>query len=488
MIRVAVAGLYHESNTYSPIETRASDFRVHAGADLVAFRAGSATFLGGIVDAVRAAGAELVPLVDLAAEPSAPVSAEGHAELKGRVLHALRHAGPVDVVCLALHGAALAEGTEHLEADVCGAVRALVGPEVLVGVTVDLHANLGEAELVGVDLLLSGQRYPHVDEALIGARLVTLLLAQHAGHPPLRQAVVRLPLLPADRMATDREGYPGRRALELARAAEAAPGVVHATFLHGFPWADRERAGSSVLVVTEHDVDPVGVAEALADAVWELRESMRCTMLGVDDALAFARRTPGAVVLADFADNPGGGAPGDATHLLRALLEAPDLRPAAVGVLFDPGAVAAATAAGEGAWLELELGGRHELGGGPVGLRARVGRLVDAPFRWDGGVHSGLDVDHGGLVRLDADGLAVLVAARRFQTFDPVPFTTVGIDVGRQRVVAVKSANHLRAAFTPLASALEAVASPGVVTPMLDTLPREHGLESFPLAERASRT
>jgi microcystin degradation protein MlrC len=283
-------------------------------------------------------------------------------------------------------------------------------------------------------------------------------------------------------MSTDREDHPGRRALELSRDAEAAPGVVHAAFLHGFPWADRERTGAAVLVATEHDVEPGPVAAALADAVWDIRETMRCTMLGVDEAVALVRRTPGVVVLADFADNPGGGAPGDATHLLRALVEARDLRPAAVGVLFDPAAVSAAIAAGEGATVELQVGGRHALGGDPVALRARVAKVVRAPFRWDGGMHSGLEVAHGGLVRLDVDGLAVVLAARRFQTLDPVPFTTVGIEVGDQRVVAVKSANHLRATFAPLAAALEAVASPGVVTPLLHTLPREHGREHFPLA------
>lgn len=488
-MRAAMAGLYHESNTYSPIPTSAASFLVSRGAGIRTRYGGTNTFVGGMLHGFQQAGVEPTLLVDASAAPSAPIDRDAYEALSADILAALARTLPLDAVCLNLHGAATAQHVEDVEGDLVARVRELVGPGTLVGATLDLHATPTRALVAAADVLIPCLEYPHVDERHRGQQLVALLMATHAGRCAPVMSLERVPLLPTDGMATDDATTVGAELMNACRAAMAHSRVLHAGFLHGFPWADLPRAGAAALVVADGDPELAQQAAArLAARAWELRERMLPSMASVDDAVAWALAHDGApVVLADFADNPGGGGPGDGTHLLRRLL-ADDVPDAVLGALFDPRAAAAAHAAGEGASIEVELGAHSgELFGPPISTRMEVRRLTDGRFTCRGGMCDGLAVDGGPSARLGSDGRDVVVVSERFQTFDPEPFRLHGIDVSRRRIVAVKSATHFRHAFAPVAHAILPVDSPGVVTPRLERLPRrDDGRGLWPL-DRGAR-
>jgi microcystin degradation protein MlrC len=464
-VRFFVAMLMHETNTFSTISTDRAMFEAHDlryGGELLETFRGTGTCLGGMIDAAAGAGMTLVPSLAAAASPAGRVTKDFYAEARDRLLADLRAAGPLDGVLLDLHGAMVVEGLDDAEGDLLAAVRGVVG-SLPIAVTLDFHANVTRAMVQTATLLHGYKTYPHVDMDVRGREATARLADVVAGR--LRPAVAyrQPPLLPPIAGQLTLRG-PMRRLYDLADAMERRPGVVSVSVFAGFPLADIPDAGLSIYVVTNGDQP---LAEALADelaaAAWALRREFLHSALPVRDAVARALALDGRpVVLADIADNTGGGAAGDTTELLRELLRV-GARPATVACLWDPEAARACGQAGAGATLTLPVGGkvdpRH---GAPVTVTGRVRTLSDGRFVYKGPMSRGVEGRLGLTAVLDVNDLKIILISHRRQTLDPEMIRFVGIDPLAEKILAVKSSVHYRAAFEPIARAILEVDAPGL--------------------------
>lgn len=481
--RVLVGAILHETNTFNVVPTRLADF---AGRYLVfgeeearARLAGTGTEVGGFLEAAAAHGWEIVLPVAAACGPSGPLAAADWAALKDAMLSAR---GSFDGVLLALHGAMVSEDCLDPEGELLAALRARHGERVPIVATLDMHANVSARMVAAADAVFPYRTYPHVDhfDCAVEAAGALARLMREAGRGGsgrlTRTVLARPPMI--DAADHGRTGPPGPMNALLAHAAALAarPGVVSAGLTIGFPWADVPDAGPAAMVSVMADaaVDPRTLALDLGERLWDSRKETQLDFAGVETAIA-AARAPGAdprpLVLADFADNPAGGAYGDSPNLLRAMLEA-GLENAAFATICDPGAVALAGEAGEGAMLELALGGRlapHITP--PLALRARVLRLHPGTFRCEGPVLRGLGVDMGPMALLEAAGLRIVVASRALAVTDLNLFRALGIEPAALSVIGLKSRNHLRAAFAPISRDILLVDAGGIATMRLSQIP-----------------
>src|SRR5262245_5313713 len=314
----------HETNTFSTIPTDRAQFEarhLHYGGEMIEVFRDTGTCLGGMIEAAGRHGVTLVPSVAAAASPAGRVTREIYEHVKRRMLADLSAAGPVDGVLLDLHGAMVTDALDDGEGDLITAVRQALGPGVPIAVTLDLHGNLGAAMARDADLLHGYKTYPHVDMAERGIEATARLL--DVIHGRIRPTAVwrKPPLLPPLGHQGTTRG-PMRRLYDLADQMEKDPKVVSISVFAGFPFADIPDAGLGIYVVTDDD-RPLAerLADRLAAVAWEHRQEFVHTALPVKDAVAKALAAGGRpIVLADMADNTGGGAAGDGTEILRELL------------------------------------------------------------------------------------------------------------------------------------------------------------------------
>jgi microcystin degradation protein MlrC len=465
-MRIAIGGISHETNTFCPGLTSVEAFQrrewLH-GTEIFDTHQGIRSDLGGMIDACQRLGIEVVPTFSASTEPSARIAREAYATMRDELLAALRAAGPVDAVCLALHGAGVAEGAEDLEGALIGAVRQRVGPDVPILVTLDLHGNLTQTMVDEADVLLGCHLYPHVDMYERGVESVEL--AQQIVQGALRPAMhlTRLPMIVP---AAATSYSPAKDINELCWEWEAGPGVVDVAFFHGFPYTDVPDVGLSVVATANGDPELARRAsQAVARAIWERRDDFRSTLPKPAEAIQLALDTEGRpVVIAETSDNAGGGAPGDGTHLLRAMLDA-GLADVCFGFIYDPETAAQAHAAGAGATIDVRLGGKtDDISGAPIEASGYVKSLTDGRFALTTPMGAGFKVDYGKCARLVIGGVDVIVSSVRTQTLDEGVFLLHGIDVTRYKIVALKSSQHFRAGFEPLAARIIRTDSPGATT------------------------
>ncbi len=480
-LRIALAGIVHETNTYCRDLTTAADFHQIRGERILRTR-DQQSDIGGAVAACEAAGIEPVPLLYAQAQPSGTIERDVYERFRQEIVDGLGACAPLDGVVLCLHGAGVVEDIEDLEGDLAAAVRERVGPGVPVVASFDLHGNITQAMADSLDGVFACHHYPHIDLHERAAEAVHWV-AELARRPAASAvAVVRLPLLMPT--TTTFLGI-GEAWLERMLAAESTPGIVDVSWFHGFPYTDVPAVGSSVVVTARAEPGARAtaaraaqkLAQDLALALWQERERFRPTSLSAAEAVAEARRLAaqegqGPVVIHETSDNCGAGCPGDGTHLLRAMLEA-GLEKACFGFIVDAEAAAAAHRAGVGATVEVALGGRYdELHGDPLPVRGYVKSLHDGRITLQA-MFRGAPLKLGPMARLVVDGFDIIVASRRSQTFDPEPFLALGVDVTRCRYVALKSSNHFRAGFQTLARAIVTADPPGLSTHHIEIFPRQ---------------
>lgn len=471
-IRVALGGISHETNTYCRGTTGLDEFRVWRGEEIVANARGVRSYVGGMIDAAGGLGATLIPVLDAAATPSGTIAASAYETLSSEMLEGIKAVLPIDAVALALHGAGVVEGIDDLEGHLCRAVREAVGPQVKIVVTLDLHGNVTQAMADAVDCMFGVHYYPHTDAYDRGREAIEILPRLLAGRV---RPVTHVETVPILLPPSTTNLYPASAVNELCAEVERRPGFLDCTFYHGFPYTDIAHVGVHLVATADgsRELARAGARE-VAGWVWAHREEFRPEAFTPERAIARAMEIEGGpVVINETADNPDGGAPGDATHLLRAMFAA-RLQNACLGYVYDPEVVAAAHRAGVGATIEVKLGGKHDhLHGAPLDLTGYVKTLSDGKFVLHGPMSRGARVDLGRMARLQAGGIDVLVSSVRGQTLDAEVFLLHGIDVNRYKVVALKSSQHFRAAFGPLAKEIITVDTPGLTTLRIETFPRQ---------------
>ena len=493
--RVAAAQISHETNRFSVVATDFAAFEasgLQLGDAIAPAARDTNTEFAGFLDGAAAHGFDLLPIVAVWATPSGIVTRDAIARLGALLadgLRALLADGPLDGVLLALHGAMVTEADDDGEGHLLGIVRDVVGPDVPIVSTLDLHANLSPRMVELADLLVGYDTYPHIDMRERGREAADLLHRLIAGEFTPTAALRKPPMLPtSQRMITDR--MPMRDLLERAHAWEARPGIVNVTVAGGFPPADIADAGFGILVTT--DADPALAARAaddLAAEAWAARDAFLGGVASFDDAarlIAALDRDElaghGPLVLVDIADNPWTGGPGDSAELVRFLL-AQRVEGAAVAIVRDPGTVAQALAAGPGATIDALLGGKTDRQhGDPLPVRAEVRLLSDGAYVNDGPMMAGLRVDLGRTALLvchpasgdPGPGVEVLVTSRAETPIDLNAFRAHGIEPTRRRVVGLKGKGHFRAAFEPIARRIVLVEGPGITGADLSRLEFRH--------------
>lgn len=399
------------------------------------------------------------------AQPGGIIARATWTALRDELLADLAAAGPVDIVLLGLHGATVADGQEDCEAELMARVRAIVGPAVTIAALLDPHCHLSPAMLALADVMIAYKEYPHDDIFATADRLVDLAVAR--ARQQIRPVMRAWDCRTIGVFNTYRQ--PMRALVDDLNAAVAAdPRVLDISVAHGFPWGDVPDMATRVWVTTDDDADSAAaLAEAFGRRIEAIRDACQPVLATAADAIALVADGSPPLVLAETADNPGGGAPGDATHLVSALIAA-GVEGITAGIFWDPVAVMLCEAAGVGAVLPLRIGGgASRLSGDPLDLEVRVIGITDdlrQPF-------GGSEWPGGKAVCVAGGGVTLVLSAVRTQCFAVEAFTSFGIDLAAMRVVVVKSSNHFEASFRGLSDRIIIVATPGALTPDPRLLP-----------------
>jgi microcystin degradation protein MlrC len=480
MVRIAVAGFSHETNTFASAKTDLAEFRANGifEREELATLSGTNSVIGGIADAIDAdAEVEMIPIVAMSAIPGGLVTTEAAEWFMDRVEPVLHDQRP-DAVVLDLHGAMVTERSDDGDGEILARVRAIVGDEVPVISVLDLHANVGPEMLSNATVLIPYDTYPHVDNAERGAEAVRLAKAAVIGEVRPVMAHRKIPmLLPGPKQFSGVE--PTASIMERVHQLEEEDRVLTVGVCFAFPFADCPFPGMTVTVVTDGDPNLAeSLAEELKNEIWSRREEFRPTVMSVEEAIHAAMEEKGPVVLADLGDNPGGGSAADGTALLWGLLDlgAPN---AAMAVFADREAVDAAFAAGVGATIDIMLGGKtDQLHGYPIPVVATVVSLSGGEFVYAGPMERGKKGYLGKTAVLACQGrygnvIEVVVSYRRVQALDVNVFRSQGIDPADKRIVAVKSAVHFRGSFGPIARRIIEVDTPGLTAISFERFPYE---------------
>ena len=469
-MRCYIAGVQHECSSFSPVPTSIESFTtvrwgVHRPSAVRGMGYGEAC------DIARDAGYEVIAGPFSMAQPSLPASAAAWATIRDGILDELRAATPVGIVLLCLHGAQMADLVNDCEGELLAAARRIVGRRTAIGALLDLHANVSAAMLGAADLVVSCRQYPHIDYDERAAEMLPVLAAIADGSVKSCTAAYRIPAPGA--YPTPEE--PMHSFVERLTAAQHRPGVLMTSANHGFEGSDQPDLAASVVVTTDGDPTLADrVAHELADDLLAVIKSRSWVGPGVVAAVTEALAHPShPVVLADRADNAGGGAAGDSTFVLAELLRR-DVTEAAFGMLWDPGAVDFCHDAGIGAHLPLRIGGKcGPMSGEPLDVLAEV-RSVRSDARQALFGRGEPNAPLGRSASIRVGGIDIVLNSIRQQVFSTHCFTEHGIDPLTRRIVVVKSTQHFMSSFGPIAAHVVRCDGPGTLTADIATLPYRH--------------
>jgi microcystin degradation protein MlrC len=491
--RIALLGFSIECNRFAPPATErdfASRTLLRGAALLAAARSPAPRMLpelpGFVADMDAAGPWEPLPILLAMAEPNGPVEQQFFDGLMLECEARLRAAGPLDGVYCVMHGAGLTTGDDDPEGTMQTMVRRVVGADVPVVASYDLHANVSDADIATLDAFIGYRTNPHLDMRERGAEAAQVLRRLMAG---LSTAVarVRLPIVPPTvtmLTAADAPNRPYGELIDLGQALMREPPwarrVVNVSVMGGFAYGDTPYNGLTA-VVTATDRDTAhALALEIARAGWQRRAKFHPHLTGLNDAVRLAKgtedRSRPALIFADVADNPGGGGRGDTMFVLAAF-HAAGVRDAVVGLIHDPLLAAEAHRRGIGAAFTAHFNrdpsSDFTL---PFHAPATVLRLHPGPVRGRRGIYAGSSMDMGPAAALGLGGITVLVASERFQCADPAFLETFGIDIAAQRVVVVKSRGHFRGGFDEFFGHDQVVEvdAPGLTSPMLHHFQWKH--------------
>jgi microcystin degradation protein MlrC len=456
--RVLTARFMHETNTFSRVPTDMAMIRrrdYHLENEIpVAFR-GTRSAFGATFEAADKFGWSLVHPVSANPNPSGIVTDAAFEQITAMVLDAVDTKGPIDGVLLHLHGAMVSESHEDAEGEFLARLRHRLGPNVPVVVTLDLHANVTQRMADNANALIAYRTYPHIDQherAWQGAELLGRAM-QRQIQP--KTVIARRPMIYGLDHGRTQRG-PMAELIARGEAIEQNGEALVVSICAGFSRANICDVGPSVTVTVDGDIERAqAIAEEFMDHAWETRDFTTVKLLPIAEALALARQgKPGdkPLVVADYTDNPGGGGYGDATAFLKGLVEAA-VESVAFHAICDPEAVQDGMRAGVGAKTTLTLGGKTDpsMGGGPLALSGEVVCLTNGRFIAYGPMGGGVERDYGPSMVFRVGGIDIVVITNNGQAYDLGQFTSLGIDPTRYRTVAVKSMQHFRAAFGPIA-------------------------------------
>lgn len=462
--RVVIGQLFHETHGFNPHVVTGDGLIVRRGSEMVESARGNSTTLGGIVDRLTALDYEIVPTFAVVAPPSGPIDASFVAALIDELISIVRDAR-ADAIALDLHGAMCTTSSTDVEGELLSRVRAVVGPEVPIGIGLDMHAHVTGAMLSAADVCIACKQCPHIDFHECGERVVDLLHAMlHEGLRPVR-AMAKAPMIHLDSGLTASGPFAEIRARADQLIAQE-PSLLDISLYQVYRFSDYEEQKGHAAVVLANGSPEIAerAAQELAERFWRERERFDSPLPSIDEALdrvAADRESLRPFVLGDTGDRVLAGAPGDSTAILERAMRRTECLKGVVPVT-DPVSVATATAAGIGAEIEISVGGRLTPGFAPLKVRGTVVHLGDGQFEIAGPVLGGERSSLGRTAVLRVDGrFTVLLTSEPGLTHTPSAFTSQGIDLAEQDFVVAKSSSHFHANFAGMATTLE-VATPGL--------------------------
>jgi len=475
--RVAIIELINESNTFTLNRTSISDFHAShyfKGDEIPANFRGTGSEVGGAIRVADEKGWTPVYITAAHAEPNGTVLESARLEITGECLRRLKEAGPFDGLFVALHGAMVTETDQDGDSQFLREIRSVVGYEVPIAITLDLHANIFDELADLAQIAVSFRTYPHVDMNEVGVEASTLLDRAMRGEIQPALAIARPPMLLGCDDGRTTDNGPMCRLLESAAREMQQPGILNVAINAGFTDADVWAAGPSVIVT--FDAKSVerqaafDVAGKMCDEIWAYKDQWT-QPLPLDACIARlkeARGAKGTIVVADFSDNPGSGAYSDCTALIAAMLEA-GVTNAAAGALLDPEAVAEIADRTVGETVTVTIGGKSDpsVGGGPLTVTGRVMAISDGSFVFEGPMFTGLPGTTGKSVCLRVEGIDIMIVSERMQMLDQNIFRVVGIEPKEKSVLAVKSMQHFKGAFGPIATQIIVTDAGGLSSPDL---------------------
>jgi microcystin degradation protein MlrC len=492
-LRIAFGGFLHETNTFAPSKAGIEAFQ--QGGGWPSLTRGDAIFAAvdnvnvgaaGFVAHGRAAGWTLLPTLWCAASPSAHVTAAAFEEIMDGLLAGLKAAMPFDGVYLDLHGAMVSEAFEDGEGETLRRVRELIGPDIPLVSSLDLHGNVTQLMVDSADALVAYRTYPHIDMAETGRRsgvyLERLLGTKKRDAKAFRQIPYLIPIAwQATAMEPCKTIYAELEALE----GESVPTL---SFLPGFPAADFADCGATVVAYGTTQADADRAADAVAARVMASEAAFKGRVYqpdeGVREAMALSAGASKPIVIADTQDNPGAGGDSDTMGMVHALVRN-DAQRAAVGVIVDAAAAAAAHAAGVGATIRVSLGAKSRIPGDvPLEADFVVEQLSDGRFIAPGPFYGGSRMNLGPSAALRIGGVRIVVGSRKAQMADQAMYRQVGIEPTEQAILVNKSSVHFRADFEPIAETILVCAAPGPMPVDPSALPWRHlraGIRTAPL-------
>ena len=478
MARIAFGGFMHETNTFAPVKAEWRDFLMAKGwppltrgeAMFDVFR-GMNIGTAGAMSELAGLGHALVPLSWCGATPSSYVTDEAFEKICAILVNdlvAALDAGPLDGVYLDLHGAATAEGFEDAEGELLRRVRAVVGRDVPIVTSLDLHANVTQQMVEQSDALVAYRTYPHIDMEETGRRAARVLDGLIKRPKPWFKSFRQISfLIPVNWGCTFIEPAKSlyRRVEELEQRHDGAV----LSFAPGFPATDIADCGASVFAYAPTQQAADAAVTALADEIESREAEFAGQVYTADEAVAYAMGKSNAAtrpfVLADTQDNPGAGGNSDTVGVLESLVKL-GAQGAVLAILYDPEAAEAAHRAGEGAELVLAVGARSRMPGHhPFRARFRVEKLGDGNFVGTGPMWRGARMALGPMALLrvldGGGGVRVIVASRKQQAADQAIFRHLGVEPSEEKILVLKSSVHFRADFQPIAEEILVVEAPG---------------------------
>jgi len=495
MARIAIGGFQHETNTFAPLKATYHDFEIADGWPgltrgndmLTGVFSGINLPVSGFIARAEASSHDLVPLLWASASPCAHVERDAYERIAGELLDGIRKAGKLDGIYLDLHGAMVAEHLEDGEGELLERLRAIVGPDLPVVVSLDLHANITERMVRHASVLVACRTYPHVDLAESGERSAAIM-DRLLRHGPLAKAMRRTQfLVPLTWQCTLIN--PAARLYKDLAALEGGS-VALASFAFGFPPADIAECGPAIALYGE-DADAVShAADRMIAAINEAEGEFAGKIWQAKEAATYAKARAQSVhrpmILADTQDNPGAGGNSDTVGVLEALL-AVGAEQAVFANLYDPKTAEIAHRAGLGAALSIGIGAWSGMAGHrPLNATFKVAALGDGDFMATGPFYRGNRMQLGPMARLEIGGVAVVVTSRKQQAADQAMLRHVGIVPEAQKILALKSSVHFRADFQALAEEILIVASPGSNPVDNRDLPYRHLRKGLRLMPRSS--
>ena len=490
-MRIGIGGLHHETNSFSniPITWTYLNLCSTVGEGMYKYR-NVRKYIGGFLAEAETLGVEAVPAAMAYLCPAGHITTDAMEQHRDRIVEQLWQAHqqqPLDGIALNLHGAGVADGYPDADGEILRAVRQRFGPDMPIGVVLDLHANVTDDMMALSDLLMGIKCYPHVDEFECGRSMFGKLVELVKTKKRPATAMVRLPwlIVPAEGLTT--AGPAQKVQQKCYQLIESNEELIDVTFFQGFPYSDVPEACVSVTSVAETQAAADAAVTELAQYAWQLRREFHVPSYSPAEAFDIALQLPrgkGPVVINESSDNTGAGTPGDGTHLLREMLKR-NIPGSAMGYIYDPEVVQQAIKAGIGATISCRLGGKVDgLHGEPLEIEAYVKTISDGKFINYSPMGGGNISSISACVCLVVDNVSIVVGSSRTQPMDDGVFRVVGLRWDLLQIVGIKSSQHFKGWWADHASGIVACDPPGINCADLRGFQFEHtNTNAFPLAD-----